>query len=251
MNPFNVLERGFDKKIAKAIIDAFTEIERSYVLRKWKPSELDAGHFVEAVRRALDLELTGTYISFTRSLPPFNDNILQQYEQRRGDQSYRILIPRVLKSIYNVRNKRGVAHISNINPNEMDATLILFTVKWVLAELFRLKSGLSTEKTQRMVESIVERYCPLIWKDGNITFIMDPKMKAREQVLILLYDNSPRMDTEMQEITEYSHSTNFRNILKRLHKNKFIYYQKDGNCRLTPTGLDIAEKIIKKYSSIK
>jgi len=249
MNPFNVLERGFDRKIAKAIIDAYSEIERNYVLRKWKPSELDAGHFVEAVRRALDLELTGTYLPLNRTLPPFDDNCLHQYEQRTGDQSYRVLIPRILKSIYNVRNRRGVAHISDINPNEMDATLILYTVKWILAELLRLKSGLSTEKTQKMLESIVERHCPLVWKEGNIESIMDPRMKAREQILILLYKNSPRMDTEIQQIAEYSNSTNFRNILKRLHKIKFIYYQKDRNCHITPTGVNIAEEIIQKYAS--
>jgi hypothetical protein len=249
MIPFNILESGFDRKIAKAIINAYSEIEHNYVLRKWKPSELDAGHFVEAVRRALDLELTGTYIAFTCTLPPFDDNCLRQYEQRTGNQSYRILIPRVLKSIYNIRNRRGVAHISNINPNEMDATLILYTVKWILAELLRLKSGLSTEKTQKMLESIVERHCPLVWKEGNIESIMDPKMKAREQILVLLYKNSPRMDAEMQQIAEYSNSTNFRNILKKLHKNKFIYYQKYKNCYLTPRGVNIAEEIIQRYTS--
>ena len=249
MIPFNILKSGFDGKIAKAIIDAYSEIERNYVLRKWKPSELDAGHFVEAVRRALDLELTGTYLPLNRTLPPFDDRSLRQYEQRTGNQSYRILIPRILKSIYNVRNRRGVAHISDINPNEMDATLILYTVKWILAELLRLKSGLSTEKTQKMLDSIVERHCPFVWKEGNITFIINPKMKVREQILILLYDNSPRMDTEMQQITEYSNSTNFRNILKRLHKNKFIYYQKNRDCYLTPTGVNIAEEIIQRYTS--
>jgi hypothetical protein len=247
MKAYDILESSFNADIASAILAAYSEIERNYVLRKWKPSELDAGHFVEAVRRALDLELTGTYRAFNRSLPQFDDNVLRNYEQQTGDQSYRILIPRILKAIYNIRNRRGVVHISNVNPNEMDATLILYNVKWVLAELLRLKSGLTLEETQAMLDKIVERQCSVIWKEGNITWIFDTGMWAREQVLVLLYDNSPKMDKDLQEITEYSNSTNFKKILKKLHQEKLVFYHEDGNCRLSPLGIRIAEEIIRKY----
>lgn len=247
MKPLDILTSGFDADIATAMLDAYGEIERNYVLRKWKPSELDAGHFVEAVRRALELELTGTYKAFNKSLPPFNDGVLTFYEQQTGDQSYRLLIPRALKSIYNIRNKRGVAHISDVNPNEMDATLILYTTKWVLAELLRLKSGLNPDQTQNMLDKIVERQCSVIWKEGNITWVLSAQMKAREQILILLYDSSPKTDAELQSIIEYSNSTNFKKVLKRLHSQKYIYYHSDGNCRLSPTGLPVAEKIIRKH----
>lgn len=247
MNPRDILKNGFGAAIADAILDAYQEIERNYVLRKWKTSELDAGHFVEAVRRALDLELSGTYKAFNKSLPPFNDNTLKAYEQATGDQSYRLLIPRSLKSVYNIRNKRGVAHISDVNPNEMDATFILYTVKWVLAELLRLNSDLPIDQTQALLDKVVERQCSLIWKEGNITWVLAPGMKAREQVLILLYDISPRTDTELQDITEYSNATNLKKILKRLHTQKLIYYYDDGNCRLSPNGVPVAEEIIRKH----
>ncbi len=171
MTAQDILKKGFDKKIADAIIKAYKEIEQNYVLRKWKPSELNAGHFVEAVRRAIDLELTGKYMPFGKSLPNFNDQALQLYERQVGDESFRMLIPRTLKAIYNVRNKRGVAHISDVNPNEMDATFILGSVKWVLAELVRLKSGLSTSQTQDLLNTIIERHCPLIWKESGIVTI--------------------------------------------------------------------------------
>ena len=96
MTPYEILKNGFDSKIAKAILESYIEIERNYALRKWKPSELDAGHFVEAVRRAIEKELVGNYQPFNKSLPPFNDNALKVYEQYSGDESYRLIIPRVL-----------------------------------------------------------------------------------------------------------------------------------------------------------
>jgi hypothetical protein len=245
MTAYGILKKGFDKKIADAIVNAYKEIEQNYVLQKWKPSELDAGHFVEAVRRAIDLELTGKYVPVGKSLPRFNDQALTRYEQQAGNESFRMLIPRTLKAIYNVRNKRGVAHISDVNPNEMDASFILGSVKWVLAELVRLKSGLTIPQTQDLLDAIIERHCPLIWKESGIVAITRPKMKAKDQVLVLLYDSSPIRDTELQRMIEYNNKSNFIKILKGLHRARNIYYHADGNCRIMPPGLQEAETLIK------
>ncbi len=247
MTAKDILSSGFDLTIASAIVEAYMEIESNFVLSKWKPSELDAGHFVEAVRRALDLELNGSYVPINRSLPRFDDRLLRQYEQSTGDQSYRILIPRALKSIYNIRNKRGVAHISDVNPNEMDATLILYTAKWVLAELVRLKSGLPTVETQVLVDDVVERQFSVVWKHEDITWILVPEMSARDQVLVLLYDSSPQTDEIIRNSVGYKNPTNFKKILKRLHDKKLIYYSTDGQCRITSTGIINSEGILKQY----
>jgi hypothetical protein len=246
MTPRNILETGFDKQIAEAVVTAYTAIEQNFILQKWKPSEFDAGHFVEAVRRALDLELTGVYVPFGSPLPQFDDKTLKHYEQQSGHESYRLLIPRVLKAIYNIRNKRGVAHISDINPNEMDASLILHCAKWVLAELVRLKSGLSPAATQELIDTIIERHCPLIWSVSGVTCILDPKMTARDQILVLLYDRSPISDVELQRTIEYKNTSAFKKILRRLHSDRLIYYFRDGNCEITTRGVSDAEKIIKQ-----
>lgn len=245
MTAHDILKKGFDKLIADAIVKSYQAIEQNYVLRKWKPSELDAGHFVEAVRRAIDLELTGKYTPLGKSMPNFNDQAIQHYERQAGHESFRMLIPRALKAVYNVRNKRGVAHISDVNPNEMDASFILSSVKWVLAELVRLKSGVSTSQTQDLLDAITERHCPLIWKESGIVAFLRPKMKAKDQVLVLLYDCSPIRDTELQRIIEYKNTSEFKKILKGLHKSKAIYYHEDGNCRLSPNGFHEAEIIIR------
>lgn len=244
MTAEDVLNSGWNEELAITVIGAYKEIEQNYVFGKWKPSELDAGHFVEAVRRIIDMELTGSYKSLNKPLAPFNDNELKRYEQLSGNQSYRLLIPRALKSIYNLRNKRGVAHISDVSPNEMDATIILYTVKWILAELVRLKSGLSTEETQRIIDDVVERKSSIIWKHGDITSVLDPNLKAREQVLVLLYDTSPQQSVELQAIIEYNNTTNFMKILKRLHASKLIYLRANGDCFVTPVGIPEAENIL-------
>jgi len=247
MRPYGVIKAAYNKELADRLFDAYHEIETNFILKKWKPSELDAGHFVEAARRVLEFELSGAYTPFSAQLPKFTDAVLKAYEQQSGHDSYRMLIPRALKAIYNIRNKRGVVHMSTVSPNEMDATLILYNVKWILAELVRLKSGLSPHETQRLMDEIVERHIPLLWKEEGVERVLNSKIKARDQVLVFLYDNSPRTAIELQSLVEYKNPTNFMKIISQLHKERLIFHYEDGNCRISPTGVAEAETILRKY----
>jgi len=241
-----ILEIAFGSEIADNILDAYHEIQSNYILRKWKPSELDAGHFAESVRRAIEKELFNSYTPFDQQLSNFNDSILQSYERGNGNESFRIIIPRALKSIYNIRNKRGVGHISTVSPNEMDATYILYTVKWVLAEIIRLKSNLSIPKTQILVDSIVKRQVEILWKEGKTIRVLDFSMSAKNQVLVFLSDQSPLKRDVLLRAIEYKNPTDFNNkVLKPLHKSRLINYDnKSGNCFISPIGTAEAEKII-------
>jgi hypothetical protein len=238
------LKAKFPHELVDALLNAYRDIEENYFLKKWKASELDSGHFVEAGRRIIEHELTGNYTPISQKLSNFSDKVLQSYESASGDESFRILIPRALKAVYNIRNKRGVGHISGVSPNEMDSTYILYTVKWVLAELVRLASGLPISETQRLVDSITERKMEIIWKEGDISRILDKQLKAREQILVLLYDQSPRQDEKLLAIIEYSSKSRFRGILKELHRARLIEYMADGRCIISPKGLIEAEAIV-------
>ena len=52
----SIIEQASDSDLAKLIIDSYKEVERNYFVKQWKTSELDAGHFVESVRRFIELE---------------------------------------------------------------------------------------------------------------------------------------------------------------------------------------------------
>src|SRR2546425_2029562 len=194
MSVESILKASHPPDVVDALLEAYKEIESNYALRKWKASELDSGHFVEAARRLLENVLLGAYTPIGQSLPKFNDGVLAQYEKGAGHESFRILIPRVLKAIYNIRNKRGVGHVGPVSPNEIDSTLILYSAKWVLAELVRLASGFSPADVQRAVDEIIERYVPIPWKQGARTRVLERKVPARDQILILLYDQSPQSE---------------------------------------------------------
>lgn len=245
MDIIAILKNKYPTDIAENIVKSFLDVEQNFAAGRWKASELDAGHFVESVRRLLECELTGIYTPFSAKITEFNNGVMDQYERITGkDDSFRFHIPRVLKAIYGIRSKRGVGHIASINPNKMDSTLILYNCKWVLAELIRLTSGLSLQETQKIIDDIVNRQIEVIWKDGSIVRILAQGMKTKEQILILLYDTSPQSDSSLCKTIEYSNSSRFKTILKELHGQRFLEY-KNGMCYLSPKGTIEAEGILK------
>ncbi len=236
----------FPSDVIDALLAAYSEIENNYALRKWKASELDAGHFVEAARRIIEQALFKSHTPIGKELPDFSDAELKRYEQASGDESFRILIPRILKAVYNIRNKRGVGHLGVVSPNEMDATYILYTVKWVLAELVRLTSGANVREIQAAVNSIVERHLTVLWKHEGIVRILASGLATRQEVLILLYDRSPQAEEELRSVVEYKNESNFRKILSRLHKDRFIEYVSTMAVHITPKGVLQAEQVLLK-----
>lgn len=246
MDAESILLARYPADLVKALLDAYREIEGNYVLEKWKPSELDAGHFVEAARRVLEFELfNGQFTPVASEIPKFNEVAMKKYENAQGSDSYRLLIPRALLSIYGIRNKRGVGHLAGgISPNEMDATYILYTAKWVLAEIVRLASGLSIPETQRAVDAIVERHLPLLWKHEDIVRVLDEKMTAEKQVLVLLYDRSPQQVEELRASIEYRNLARFVDILGELHRRRLIFFRPTGECTITPKGAIAAEQLV-------
>lgn len=239
-----ILLTKFTNELVDALLDAYIEVVTNYRIEKWKPSELDAGHFVEISRRIIETELFGSSRSLSDSLGSFNQQVLNRYESASGDESYRILMPRVLFSIYCVRNKRGVGHISSISPNKLDATYILNSVKWILAELVRLSGASNPDEAYEVANFILERDVDLIWDDGESFMILDKKLKADQKILLSLYKKD-RVDLgELQTLVEYKNKTNFRKVCEKLRSERLIDITADQICKLSPLGVKSAESII-------
>lgn len=244
--PGAILKAAYPAEVVDALIAAYREIESNFALGKWKASELDAGHFVEAARRMLEKKLFGSHTPIGTTLAGFSDSELRRYENATGhEDEFRILIPRVLWSVYGIRNKRNVAHIGKVSPNEMDATLILYSTKWVLAEFVRQSSGMSVDDTQRLVDALIERRLSLLWKHNGLTRVLRD-IGTREQVLVLLYDENIQSADRLRAAIEYRNSSDFRSILRKLHSERLIEYAADGTCTISPTGIIEAETVIRE-----
>lgn len=242
----SVLDGRYPAEITQHIVGSFREAEQNFRLEKWKTSELDSGHFVEAVRRLIEHELQGSYTPFSTALGVFNQAVLVRYESLSGPEEYRILIPRVLHAMYCVRNKRGVGHIASVIPNKLDATFILHSSKWVLGELVRLSTSASPEDAKILVDKILYRQIDLVWDDGETFMVLDSKLKAADKALLVLYRQDRLTMEDLRSKVEYKNKANFEKILKELQGKKLLSITADSLCKLSPLGVRHVEQIILK-----
>jgi len=223
---------GLPDGLRDPLIASYQEVITNYSESKWEPAELNGGKFCEIVYTIIKGCLDGSYPS-TPSKPRDMVGACRALEvilpnpAQVGNRSLRILIPRMLLPLYDIRNNRGVGHTGgDVDPNFLDATSVCAMAGWILAELVRIFHGVSTQEAQSIVDSLVERKHQLIWNIDDVKRVLDPKMDKSEQSLLLLY-TEPGWVEEKQLIkwVEYSNLTTFRSrILEPLHKLRLIEY---------------------------
>lgn len=173
------------------LIAEYQGIRKAYFEGCWKLAALDAGRFCEVVYSILDGALAGAFAA-APSKPARFPEACRALENRApvtiGDRSLRILIPRVLPGIYEIRNNRDVGHVGgDVVPNKMDATFVRDTATWVMAELVRIYHSVPIAEAQSSVDALVERVHPLVWEQDGIRRVLAPEMSAKDRALVLLY----------------------------------------------------------------
>ena len=243
------------------LIKAYNEIVSNYSEHRWEPSELNGGKFCEAVYSIVAGTLSGNF----PSRPSKPRNMVDACDAlegtpanagRIGDRSLRILIPRALPVLYEIRNNRGVGHVGgDVDPNLLDATAVLSMASWILAELVRVFHNVSTTEAQEIVDALIERKTPLIWvlEAQNVKRVLDPEMKTREQTLVLLHQAPAWVkDSDLAAWVEYSSDAMYRKrVLKPLHDKRLIEHDiGKGVARISPLGVkEVETKILKTRAS--
>lgn len=244
-----LLEARFDSSLVKSLLQSYAELKKSYYLGKHKPTEVEAGHFVEAARRLIEQEEEeGTFTPLGQSLRRFNNAELQRLEGVASlDDSFRFHIPRALKLIYQIRNKRGAGHLAGeVSPNYMDSLLVVSVCDWVMAELVRLCSeDISLEEAQNMVDNLVKRRIPLVQEIAGYPKILDPTLSVPRQIRVLLYIHGDEGASlaELQGWIKSATKGYLLRAVKRLDKSADIHF--DGeHCWITEKGMRYVEEKI-------
>jgi hypothetical protein len=67
----------------------------------------------------------------------------------------------------------------------------------------------------------------------------------------LLYDENGQSLEKLRAAIEYKNPTNFKQLLKRLHKARLIEVAPDDTCTISPSGIIEAEDIIRQIDDRK
>ncbi|MCA1694401.1 MAG: hypothetical protein LC749_06580 [Actinobacteria bacterium] len=159
-----------------ALIKSLDEIVRSYRAGRWEPSELNGGKLCEVVYTILRGHADGALPS--KPSKPKNMADACKALEAAGAQfprSLRVQIPRVLVALYEIRNNRGVGHVGgDVDPNHMDATVVVAMAKWVVAEVTRLFHSVDTATATALVDTLVSRDVPVVWEVGGKRRVLAP-----------------------------------------------------------------------------
>ncbi|WP_370894554.1 hypothetical protein [Janibacter sp. GXQ6167] len=201
------------------------------------PNAIEGGRFTEAVLRILEWDAKGHPTALGDS--KFKaDQVIKQLESiATATDSIRLHIPRALRVIYAIRNKRDTGHLTDgIDPNIQDATLVIAVMDWVMAELVRLYHSASPAEAQALIEELVTREVPMIEVfNGKPRILKD--LRASEHVLVLLYW-SGRLGVSMDALSEWVPTgmrTNLRRTVNQLHAKHMVHFE-DNVVRLTMLG---------------
>ena len=215
------------------LLRAHSELKNNYYLGKHKPSELEGGHFAEVIIRILQFVTTRTYTPLGQSLPRFDTRELEKYAQLPSatyHDSIRIHIPRAVCAVYGIRSRRGVGHVGgDVNPNISDATFIVATCDWIMAEILRLYYTSTLEEAQHLVDTIVTRKVPLVQDFSGFLKVLDSTLFVPRQVLVVLYQRGA-VGASREELGQWvkTSSSNLSTALTRLqHGQKYIHRAED------------------------
>ena len=241
--------------LREPLLKSYEEIGTNFAEHRWEPSELNGGKFCEVVYTIIAGALSGSYPS-KPSKPKNMVLACQDLEKTRadpnraGDRSLRILMPRMLVALYDIRSNRGVGHAGgDVDPNLMDATVVYGMASWTLAELVRVFHGVSTQEAQGIADVLVERKLALVWDTGQGKRVQDPEMDKGDQALLMLHSKPGWVnETDLFGWVEYSTLSMFRrNILKDYHKKRLLEYDpKAQKVRISPLGSKHVEESILK-----
>ena len=234
------------------LLDEFDKISRNYRERRWEPAELDGGKFCEVVYAIVSSKIAQDYplkVAKPKNLREACRQ-LEQSPKSAAPHSIRVLIPRLLSGLYDIRNNRGVAHVGgDVDPNRMDATMVVHLTRWILAELIRVFHNTTVDQAQIIIDGLVDRIVPLVWElPDNRVRILNPSLSMRQQMLVVLYRFHPEPVDEtvlVRSIEPSSASAFRRDVIRPSHKQALVDYDESLRVvRLSQLGIREVEENI-------
>ena len=240
------LSASYDAKLADELLAAYDETKRNFYLGNLRPSEVEAGRFCEAAFRMLEERTSKTFTPLGKTLD--TDKIIRDLGNLLATaqpDAIRLHIPRALRVVYDIRNKRDAAHLADgIDPNLQDATLVVSVLDWVLAEFLRLHHSVPANEAQFLVENLVSRRAPVIENFNGFLKVLNPKLNSGDHLLLVLYERGKTGATfdELNAWARPKMRMNLRRTLSQLENRKAYLHHDSTRYFITRAGMQEVEQ---------
>src|SRR5437667_169051 len=142
-----------------------------------------AGLFDEHALRAVEHVRTGKTPSEIKSVSAIIKTI---ENDGKLPESLRVLVPRIASAVlFDVRSKRGAAHVKEISPRYIDAALAVQAASWIMAEFVRLYHVADEAAVAEAMAALMAGNIPLIEKFGDEMIVTTPLHPETEVLLMV------------------------------------------------------------------
>ena len=227
-------------ELASDLASEFIKIRRDYATNTLERAS--PGKFVETFVQCLQNMAQGKYDN--------NPNV-ERYLTKRVENDtalpdgLRLCGSRVARTIYTLRNKRNIAHKSEVDPNSYDLALIHKAAAWIMAEMIRTVSGVTMDEAGSLIEFVQAPVGTLVEEiDGLCLVHADTSVQGK--ILILLHSCYPDYMSTADIIRSLRNSVaaSVRSRLSELRQMQFVVGDRRKGYRLTSRGYNAAvEKI--------
>jgi hypothetical protein len=245
----NLLVPIFPAKHIKAALTHFTNAVNDFGQGDWEHSIGKTGKFVEAILKAVATHCNVPFESGRKFKADRVMNALGQLADGSYDDSLRLLIPRACRVIYDIASNRGARHDPDeIDPNSMDANVVMPISGWILAEAIRYaqKGAVDPSQARDLVESLVEKKYPVVENVEGRIYLHAKTKSAVDVGLVILARRYPRRvsrDNLIEAIKRNGFTlANAKVAASRVAK--IADNDGTGQLRLLAPGLKRAEEII-------
>lgn len=233
-----------DARIVDELLAAYIDAKQKYYEGGLRLAEVEGGRFCEAAFRLLQQSAGMPVTPLGKQLD--TEGLIRQLASAAAHvpDAVRLHIPRALRVVYDIRNKRDAAHLADgIDPNLQDATLVTGILDWILAEFVRLYHLVSANEAQAIVENLVTRRAPAVQSFGSFVKVLNPTLSASDHVLLLLYHQG-KAGATLTELGAWARPkmrANLRRTLDRLEHDQALIHFAGDRFFITGTGLQFVE----------
>lgn len=182
------LAKKIDSEIAGNLVDSYEKVRKEYF--KNNPENLlnVAGKFAEHLFITLEFLNSGKKLTEVKNMT----SIRQELEKNQTlPEPIRVIIPRIASSlVYDTRSKMGAAHVKAINPDFIDAELVMTSCNWIMSELLRNYYTRDAAEVNKIIKNIIKRETPLIQRFDK-ELLITKKLGCENEILLILYDSEP------------------------------------------------------------
>lgn len=239
---FDKLSRVINEKLLAELLKEYELTKRYHFLEDWEQSILHASKFSEAalavVKNIEDKEVIDiNNISFNHLYREF----IGRTKITGADEILMLAIPRTARSVYDIRNKKRVAHIKAIDPDLLDSQYCVSACDWILSEFVMLYLKSHPKEVSSIIHSLVEKQIPFIEQfEDNTIVVLKEGLTFKEEFLVTLYKLGQRIPKK--ELTRILKTYNqlINSTSRNLEKDKLVHMN-DNGIVLTKKGIQFVE----------